>query len=140
MVADASNVRNSPKIKHRSGLCWAARTVALGVGGYLALVSLAPVLETIMPHDYAVEVHCSVYALVGFVPLLAAAIGWRWHLLGGLLMILTIAGISTNIALNSPPSELEYLVFAIPIAAAALAAGILQLVVWWMERVWRKQG
>ena len=100
----------------------------------MALSVIPPVVETLLPHDYTIENQYSVYGLLWFAPLLSAAISWRWHLIGGLLMILTAIGVGANMALNPPTSGPEYLAVEVPIGVVVIAAGILHLVVWWKER------
>lgn len=131
--------KGNPKTAHGTGLCWAARIIALCAGGCLALGVILPLLGSIL-HGDAAEDYYSVWGLLWFTPLLSAAISWRWHSVGGWLMIIAAIGIGANMALNPSPSGPEYLVVQIPIALVFLGVGILHLVVWWKESCPRKTG
>ncbi|MDM8000675.1 MAG: hypothetical protein QUS33_11985 [Dehalococcoidia bacterium] len=133
------DARGDPKTAHGTGLCWAARIIALCAAGCLALGVILPVVESIL-HGDAAEDYYSVWSLLWFMPLVAAVISWRWHSFGGSLMIIAAIGVGANMALNASPSGPEYLVVQIPIALVFLSVGILHLMVWWKESSSRKIG
>jgi hypothetical protein len=140
MVDDGMRKHSSgenPRSEHGGGMCWAARIIALCVGGGLALGVILPIVASILD-GYATEDYYSVWGLLWFAPLLSAAISWRWHFIGGSLMIISAIGVGANVALNPSPSGPEYLVIEVPIGVVVLAVGILQLVVWWKEKQSKK--
>jgi cytochrome c-type biogenesis protein CcmH/NrfF len=132
--------KGDPKSAHGTALCWAARTIALCVGGGLILGMIAPDV-VFMLQGATIEYVGPVWPVVlWFAPLLSAAISWRWHLIGGSLMTMSAIGIGATVALNPSPSGPEYQVVMIPIGLVVLGAGILHLVVWRKESSSRKTG
>ena len=108
---------------HGKASCWAARTVAVGIG--LVVASVA------MRSDDDLE------ALVLLVPFVLAGIAWRWHLLGGAALILATGVLFLFLFFLRPPSG-DYafysLVVFFTLGMVILGGGFLHLLAWWMER------
>jgi hypothetical protein len=104
-----------------SALCWSARVVTL-VGALL------------------IGFPWSIYGIG--LTLLVAIIAWRWHLPGGILIILpTVAWLIYVLVAymffnERPVSEYEFwdiYPFLLALAAPFLSGGVLHLIVWWKE-------
>ncbi len=116
-----------------SPLCWVARLLSLGYGLFIALYVLGTGFPTLT--DYASRgetgelLSALLRWLVLYLPLVPAAIiAWRWHLVGGTLVIAAGAVFCMHCVLSSAgwPAYL----FILPI----FAGGLLHLVVWYKDK------
>jgi hypothetical protein len=119
---------------HGRTLCWAARIVPMYIGLWLAVGVMIAYVDAILPHDYEVEIQDPMAGLILLVPLVLAAIAWRWHLIGGISIILATA-ISFLYFVLRPPYEAGTFYFVyFPWAMVFLGGGILNLIAWGRER------
>jgi hypothetical protein len=113
-------------------MCWAARWVSLTVGAWLVVTGLAILVlwnSGVLEFEYGSR---AVFLLL-LVPLALAALAWRQHFVGGVLIALLSTGLLVySIAkVDSWDSAAPFNVFTIiPSCVIFLVSGILHLFVW----------
>ena len=135
------DLEHSSRPEHGKALCWAARIVSLLPGiGATAYVSIDTASWAAKYGDV-----WDIFQTVGmsfFILVLPALVGWRWHLAGGLIMMLessvNILMIANSIATNNPYAYFEadpsYVLRAIlPMWVTILVGSCLHLMAWARE-------
>jgi len=136
------SVQNGRGAIHGNALCWAARIISLLPGtGATAYVS---VTTAIWAAQYGNVGHIFQNATMFFAILvLPGLIAWRWHLVGGIIMLLestyNILMIASSIANHDPYAYFEldpsYVLRAIlPMWMTILVGALLHLIAWGRER------
>jgi peptidoglycan/LPS O-acetylase OafA/YrhL len=113
-------------------MCWAARWISLTVGAWLVVLVLAVLAlwnSGVLKYEYG----SPAVLLLLLVPLGLAALAWRQHFVGGILITLLSAALLVySIAkVDSWDSAAPFNIFTIiPSCVIFLASGLLHLVVW----------
>jgi hypothetical protein len=106
----------------------------MAIGAWIALGVMGSYIYAIWPHDYEVQMHEPLTGLIWLVPLVLAAIAWKWHLVGGMSIVLATAVFFLYFVLR-PPYEAGTFYFVIfPWAMVFLGGGILNILAWGRER------
>ena len=126
---------NSGRLVHGKALCWAARVIPLAVGLAIGLPWIAFWIVTSIKEVTDGDGLWPILGLLGLlcsylIPLLAALIAWRWHLLGGMLLVLGGATLYLFFVLGGDMQWGVHL-YVPPL----LLGGILHLLVWRKEKV-----
>ena len=79
------------------------------------------------PHDQNVEVLCPLASLIWLVPLVPAALAWRRHLIGGISIVVAVAGFLLYFILKPPVEALPLYFVAFPPALVFPGGGILNI-------------
>lgn len=125
--------QSGPRV-HGRALCWAARTVPLVIGLWIAASVMIAYIDALLPHDYEVEMEDPLGGLIWLVPLVLAAIAWKWHLAGGISIALATAAFFVYFVLRPPYEAYSYYIIYFPWALVFLGGGILNLIAWARER------
>jgi hypothetical protein len=120
------NVRRSGRT---DALRWTARIATLTVGTLLALAALVTFLRVLLSHDDDAAIRNLMTVLAWFVPLLLAAVAWRWHLAGGLLIVFSDTVFVSYCIVWLPYESVVFYYLVWPAAMVFLAGGVLHLVV-----------
>ena len=113
-------------------MCWAARWISLAVGAWLAVMLLVIVAlwsSGVLHYEYG----SPAILLLLLVPLGLAALAWRQHFVGGVLITLlsTSLLVYSIVKVDSWDSAAPFNIFTIiPSCIVFLACGILHLIVW----------
>jgi hypothetical protein len=131
------SVQNGRGAIHGKDFCWAARIVPMAIGAWLAvgvMITYIYLYYVIWPHDYEVEMHDHVAVLIWLVPLVLAAIAWKWHLVGGISIVLATAAFFLYFVLRPPYEAGTFYFTTFPWAMVFLGGGILNIRAWARER------
>ena len=130
--------------RHHEPMLWIARLLSLAPGIFIAIMNIREVLRRLRTDgpslDFVNFVMDGEFFLV--LSLIPAVIAWRWHRLGGILLILTgCAILGYDIHLIStfegtwnfgPVFYLFYML--IPFSLIITAGGVLHIVYWYKEK------
>jgi hypothetical protein len=119
---------------HGRALCWAARIIPLAIGFWIAAWVMIAYIDVLLPHDYEVEMLDPLAGLIWLVPLVLAAIAWRWHLIGGISIVVATAAFFFYFVSRPPYEAYSFYIMYFPWALVFLGGGVLNLIAWARER------
>ncbi len=130
----SAEANDNPAKQHRtSPLCWAARLLALVYGLLIALFMFGVWMLALIGHLSRGETKLAMLGFLSllpfFVPLILAVIAWRWHFVGGTLIILGSAAVYLCLIIGGDMQWGIHL-YMVPL----LAGGLLHLLAWHKEK------
>jgi hypothetical protein len=106
----------------------------MAIGACLDVGVMGSYIYAIWPQEYEVELHDPLISLIWLVPLVVAAVALKWHLVGGISIVLATTAFFFCFVLRPPYEASIVAMWLFPWAMVFLEGGIVNILAWGRER------